>query len=210
MQTTLVIALLVGVIAGAKPAAAKNLIKDGGFEAPPTPDGSYVNYDEGSTFGPWSVVGSSGNVDTVSTDFTQNGFTFKARSGKAWMDLTGTSNSATGVSQTVKTVSGTTYTLSFWVGNVYDPTGIFGITSTVDVYDGSTLLVQAVNSKKGKNNNLVWQKFSVNFTATASTTVLSFINGDPANDTANGLDDVSLAPAGEAEHVALAQGLFAR
>jgi hypothetical protein len=179
------------------PAHARNLIKDGGFETPPTPQGSFVEYGTGQSFGPWTVVGASGNVATVSSGFSQNGFVFGAKKGTAWLDLTGVSNTATGVAQTVKTVAGQAYELTFWVGNVYDPNGIFGTTSTVNVYAGSTLLLSAVNSKKGSSKQ-VWQEFSVEFTATASKTVLSFINGDPSNDTNNGLDVVTLVPAAQA------------
>jgi hypothetical protein len=41
-----------------------------------------------------------------------------------------------GVQQTVATVAGTQYNLSFWVGNTYAPGGVYGTTSTVDVLLG--------------------------------------------------------------------------
>lgn len=53
------------------------------------------------------------------------------------MDLTGTSDlinrNLAGVAQTVKTTRKTKYTLTFWVGNVSNPGGIFGIQSRVAV-----------------------------------------------------------------------------
>jgi len=187
---------MLAVLLGAVPTArAANLIKDGGFEKPPTATGSYIVYDTGQTFEQWTVVGASGNVATVSGTFTQNGYSFPAKSGKAWLDLTGVSNTTTGVAQTIKTVVGTTYDVTFWVGNVDDPGGIFGTTSTVDVYAGSTLLLAATNSKGKGSTKQVWQKFTTSFVATASTTTLSFINGDPSSDTNNGLDAVSVTPA---------------
>ncbi len=175
-------------------ASAANLIKDGGFEKPPT-SGNFIVYNTGQKIGPWTVVGAAGTVGTVNTNFTQNGYSFPAKTGKAWIDLTGLSQTATGVAQKVKTVPGTGYVLTFWVGNVVNPGGIFGSTTTVNVYNGQTLLLSATNSKGTGSTTQVWQKFTVSFTATASATTLSFINGDPADDTNCGLDAVSLAPA---------------
>ena len=51
--------------------------------------------------------------------------------GKQWLDLTGLSNSATGVAQTVKAVPDATYKLSFALGNVVDAGGTFGKSSTI-------------------------------------------------------------------------------
>jgi hypothetical protein len=195
MMASAMLAMLVGVVPAARGA---NLIKDGGFEKPPTPTGSYILYNTGKTFGKWTVVGAAGNVATVSGTFTQDGYSFPAKSGNAWLDLTGVSNTATGVAQTIKTVAGTTYSVTFWIGNVNDPGGIFGTTSTVDVYDGSTLLLAATNSKGAGTTTQVWQKFTTSFVATASTTTLSFINGDPSNDTNNGLDAISVVAAAAA------------
>jgi hypothetical protein len=181
------IALTCAAAAGAR---AANLIKNGGFETPPTAAGSFNLYNAGDTFAHWTVTGSGGNVATVSTTFTQNGYSFPAKTGKAWLDLTGTSNSAIGVAQTIKTSPGTAYTITFWVGNVVNPGGIFGTTTTVDVYAGSTLLTAATNAKGNGSTKQIWQKFSTGFVAGAATTTLSFINGDPANDTNCGLDAI--------------------
>jgi hypothetical protein len=184
---------LAAMIGFAHSAGAANLVKDGGFETPATPPGSYTLYDLGDKIGPWTVVGANGNVNTISTTFTQNGYTFGAKRGEASMDLTGTSNTATGVAQQVKTAAGVKYTLTFWVGNVYDPNGIFGVSSTVNVYSGSTLLISAKNTKgKGKTSQ-IWQKFSTTFVASGPT-MLSFVNGDPSDDTLCGLDQITLAP----------------
>ncbi len=176
-------------------ARGASLIKDGGFEKPVTPAGSFLVYGTGQNFAKWTVVGASGNVATVSTTFVQNGYSFPAKSGKAWLDLTGISNTATGVAQTIKTVAGTGYTVTFWVGNVSNSGGIFGTTSTVDVYDGTTLLSAATNSKGTGGTKQVWQKFTTSFVATASKTTLSFVNGDVGSDTNCGLDAVSVVPA---------------
>jgi hypothetical protein len=181
-------------VLAASVANAANLIKDGGFEKPPTPVGTYILYGTGQKIGPWTVVSAAGNVGTVSTTFMQNGFTFDAKSGKAWLDLTGSSNTATGVAQTVLTTPGTSYTLTFWVGNVYDPSGGFGPTTTVNVYNSSTLLISAVNSLGQGSTKQVWQKFTTSFTAADTKTTLSFINGDTPSNNNCALDAITLAP----------------
>ena len=84
--------------------------------------------------------------------------------------------------------------MTFWVGNVVDPGGGFGTTSTVDVYDGTSLLIAATNSKGAGGTTQVWRKFTTSFTAAASTTTLSFYNGDPSTDSDCGLDEVIVTP----------------
>ena len=42
--------------------AATNLIRDGSFEKPKVPKGSYKTYNTGTTFGPWKVVRAPGDV----------------------------------------------------------------------------------------------------------------------------------------------------
>src|SRR5438270_886795 len=126
----LVSALLLPGAAVSKPSVAPNLIKNGGFEQPLVGAGGYTLVSAGQSFGGWKVVGAAGNVAPISGTFVQNGIHFTAKAGKQWLDLTGLSNTATGVAQTVKTVKGASYRLSFAVGNVVDTGGIFGTTST--------------------------------------------------------------------------------
>ena len=47
---------------------------------------------------------------------------------------------------------------------------------------------------KGKKDSdtQVWRKFSTQFVAGAAQTTIAFRNGDPANDTDNGIDAVSV------------------
>lgn len=72
------------------------LIKNGGFEKPVVPTGSYEGFLDRS-INHWTVTGAGGNVAVVSGTFTQNGFSFPAEAGAQWLDLTGVSNTATGV-----------------------------------------------------------------------------------------------------------------
>jgi hypothetical protein len=175
--------------------AAGNLVRDGSFETPVVPQGGYTSFSTGQDFGPhWTVVGATGNVAIVSGTFAQNGFTFPAKKGAQWLDLTGNGNTATGVAQTISTVAGENYALTFYIGNLYDPGGIFGTTSTVDLQiDGAN--VASFTNKCGKGTTkLCWRKFSTDFVVTGTQTTIGFINGDPSNDTSNGLDAVTVVP----------------
>ena len=171
-------------------------ITNGSFESPVVPVGSFTNFASGSTLIPgWTVIGAASGVSIVSGTFTQNGISFPAEDGAQWLDLTGDgTNSNEGVEQTIATTSGAQYTVSFWVGNVYNPDGIFGTTSTVDVLLGGpkgTLLTAATNSNTTTGIQ-TWEEFTTTFTATGSTSTLDFINGDPPSDNSNGLDNVSV------------------
>jgi fatty acid-binding protein DegV len=80
------------------------------------------------------------------------------------------------------------------VGNVYDPQGIFGVSSTVIVRVNGKQVYKATNSRgKGKATQ-VWEKFVTTITATSSKTTIAFINDDPSNDTENGLDAITVVP----------------
>jgi hypothetical protein len=184
--------LVAGLTALAAPAWAGNLIKDGSFETPAPPAGGYTDYDPGQKIGAWTVVGGH-NVTISSTTEVNDGVTLHAKRGAAFADLTGNcdcGDPTQGVAQTVKTTPGTTYSLTFWVGNCDIPG--HGTTSTVNVYVGSTLLVSAKNGRGHGSTKQVWVKFTASFVATAATTTLSFLNGDPSGDEQNGLDDVTL------------------
>jgi hypothetical protein len=175
-------------------------ITNGSFETPVVPVGNFTNFASGSTgITGWTVVGATGGVSIVSGTFTQNGILFPAENGNQWLDLTGNGiNSNEGVEQTFATTSGAQYTLSFWVGNVFNPGGIFGTTSTVDVLLGGpkgTSLITATNASTTTGIQ-IWDQFTTTFTATGSTTTLDFLNGDPGSDNSNGLDNVSVNPSG--------------
>ena len=174
------------------PARADNLIVNKSFETPVVPDGTYQNFNTGDHFKGWTVVGAPGSVAIVNDDFTYCGHTFPAASGAQFVDLTGTSDTATGLQQTIKTTPGSTYSLTFFIGNVYDTAGNCGTTSTVSVLIDGTPVASFTN-KDGKNSTqLVWRKFSTDFVAQNPKTTIALINGDPPPDTANGLDAVSV------------------
>ena len=143
----------------------------------------------------WTVIGAAGNVAPLSTAYANGVFKWPAHEGNQTLDLTGLSNTATGVSQVVSTKSGTKYDLSFWVGNIVNPGGPWGTSSAVNVLVDGAQVVDAVNSDGAGATSLSWKQFSVQFTATSSSTTVAFVNGDPPTDETNIIDQVVLAAA---------------
>lgn len=175
-------------------AVAGNLLVNGSFEEPPVQTGGFILEATPGTFGGWTVVGAPGDVASVSGLLLLGGINFPAQNGQQWMDLTGTTNSATGIEQVVTTRAGTTYDLSFHVGNVIDPVGFFGVTSTVEVFADGRSLGAVTNSDGSTEQN--WRRFTLAFTATSASTKITFMNRDTASDNSNGLDDVVLTVRG--------------
>ena len=169
-------------------AVAGNLVKNGSFEKPVVADGSYQLFNTGDSFTGWQVVGDAGNVAIVSQDFSYC-TTLPAKKGVQFLDLTGTSDTATGVQTSIATTPGSTYAITFFVGNLVGG-GNCGTTSTVNLLIDGADAGSFTNRKSG--TTLVWKKFSTQFTAQNTTTTIAFINGDPSGDTSNGLDAVSV------------------
>ena len=173
---------------------ATNLIKNGSFEKPVVPVGSFSNFDTGTAALPgWQVVGATGNVSVVSSADLEGGFTWPAAVGQQWLDLTGDgSNSVTGVQQTVATTPGSTYTLTFYVGNPNDPGGPSGTTSTLNVFVNGTQTFSITNLAGAGLDSIFWQKYTTTIVAASSETTLAFMNGDGPTDNTNGLDGITL------------------
>jgi Protein of unknown function (DUF642) len=189
------IAVLFAAAIGLPSAKAVNIVANGSFETPTVPVGGFMLFASGSNaITDWTVVGPPGtSVAIISGTFTQFGFTFPAQDGVQWLDLTGlNSNTTDGVQQTVATTPGALYDLSFFVGNISNPGGLFGTTSTVGVQINGGPVVSFTNSGGVGSTSQVWQQFTLPFTATAATTSVTFINQDPSGDNSNGLDNVSL------------------
>ena len=173
-----------------------NVITNGSFESPLVPAGGWTDYASGSTAIPgWTVVGAAGGVSIVSGTDVQLCCAFPAEDGAQYLDLTGDgTNAVEGVEQTFSTTIGTNYTLTFWVGNVDNPSAGFGTASTVNVKLGGLngTLLDSVTNSVNNSTTQTWQMFTTSFTASGSTTAVDFLNGDPGNDNTNGLDNVSI------------------
>jgi hypothetical protein len=172
-------------------ALSSNLLSNGSFESPLVPVGAFSNFATGASLDGWTVVGPQSSI--VSTTFAQNGISFDAQDGAQWMDLTGDgSNRSEGVQQSVATVPGQTYQLSFWVGNVNNAGGIFGTTSTVDLEINGAATGAFTNSCTSCTARQSWDQFTTVFVASGTTTMLTFLNGDGPTDNSNGLDNIVL------------------
>jgi len=177
---------------------AYGLIQDGGFETPVVGPGGfqtgYQVFNVGQTFGtgnPWTVVGSvAGNVaiypstETVGSPPTS----LNVEEGVQALDLTGSldNGQATGVQQTITTAIGTTYTLTFWVGEFNNQP------SSVVVNLNGVLFQTATNNSPTTGNTTLWKMFTYPFTATATSTVIQFINNTGAGIPIGGLDLVTV------------------
>jgi len=167
-------------------------VTNGSFETPVVPANSFTLFPVGGSpvIPGWTVIGPPGtDVGIVDKGFIQNSVTFAAGDGNQWLDLTGfNSNSTEGVAQSVTTIPGHTYQLSYLIGNTTGG-GIFGTTSTVNVSVSGGPTFSDTNSTSSAAT-LNWQQFTHTFVATGNTTMLSFINGDPNTDNSNGLDGI--------------------
>ncbi len=194
MHKTLIAVCALFMVAGV---ARGNLITNPSFETPVVPVGSFTNFLTSSTaITGWTATGPAGTeVSIVNTTFAQNGVTFEAFDGIQWLDLTGNgSNSTEGVIQTVTTVPGTNYVLTFDIGNTTGGS-IFGTTSA-DVVKINGVSAGTFTNSTVAATSLNWQQFTVNFTATGASTTIEFDNHDGGSDNSNGLDLVDLEVGG--------------
>ncbi len=198
-RTRTLAAIAFAAAAGVGGTARANLIVDGGFETPVVPNASYTVFPSGGSFGGWTVdcpnCSSPGNVAVVSTNFAQGGFDFVSHSGSQWLDLTGTANQMSRIYQSFATTNGATYSLSFWIGNVVDQSGVFGVSSTVGVSESVPLsipLIHTYTNANGAGAQQQWTQVTTTFKALADSTTIFFYNFDSSTDNSNGLDDVDV------------------
>jgi hypothetical protein len=218
LRTLLVIIAGLSLSSLASPAfSAPFFIFNSDFEQPALTFGFEVFVPTGSTLTgltsipDWIVVGPAGaqvaqfNGALQQSDNGIN-FFFFPQSGMQAVNLAG--GMSAGVLQGLPTTAGHQYSLSFWVGNVSDPGGIFGTTSTVDVQVNSSTIFTAVNSlvppaTAPNQQILTWEQFTTTFVAGSGLTGLAFLNGDPSNDAANFLDNITATDLGPVSTVPL-------
>lgn len=188
------------------------LIADGGFETPVLTYGAVQDFGAGSTIDDWTVLGDplGNNVDLDQTFYAEsyNGMNqFNAREGSNCVDLTGGWNTGpnSGVQQTISTVEGTTYQLSFSVGR---GTGnnYYANPATVDlsINGGPRVPFTNSNSTTGMIN---WEDFTTSYMATGSSTTIAFLNGTPIDTMLAGLDNVSITIIPEPSTIVMLAGL---
>lgn len=180
--------------------AGAQTFMNGGFENPAPPPGGYQLYGVGSNIGGFTTFGfPSSNVAVISNTFSDNTGTNNARSGNAFIDLTGSvdTNQFQGVTQTLSTVAGQAYTLSFYLGNRNDQlASVLGV-STTGINGAYTDFTNAIMTGTPGVGSIAYQMFSLNFVATGTSTEFAFRNDGLVGGSLRSvaLDDISIAPA---------------
>lgn len=181
------------------PAAQANLITNPGFEsAPPAPIGGFSLIL--APAGPTGWTGGGHDVLLINTNYVEGAIKFTAHGGNQHIDITGAGNTGLNtLSQTIATVAGTLYDVSFYVG-VTGTSNLYNTASSIDLLVDNVLVTTGTNSNvpaTGAPTN--WQLVTAQFTATGASTVITFRNATPtvANGGNNyaGLDDVSVTAA---------------
>lgn len=149
---------------GSITAAQANLVTDGDFEIPDVSSqpSQIETFTNGQTLDSvWTVGGTS--VDVV-------GNYWVAASGTQSVDLSGTD--AGSLSQTLTTVAGQTYTISFaFSGNPDNGPTV----KTMDLYFGGVLISSPTFDTTGiSRSDMGWETLTFNATATSTSTVLEF------------------------------------
>jgi hypothetical protein len=179
-------------------------ILNGGFEEPVLPGGAAQLFSPGAMIGAWTVVGDAGtNVYLLQTTYSEpwnNVSQFNAQEGLNSVDLSGDGNKgpSAGVEQTVPTIAGHQYTLSFFVGRATPnggPAGVYAAPATDDLSIDGGPRISFTNSDitEGMIN---WKQFSYTFTANGDSTAIAFFNGTPLGTNEAGLDNVTLVDEG--------------
>ncbi len=215
--------------ATAIPAAHANLILNGSFESPIVPSSSlscgvqfntqcqgFYSHDQSSPpvagpfdIGDWAVIGKGGTpgvavVMQLGNGYTENGLLFNPQDGTQSLDLTGEGNQgANGIKQTVATVIGTTYVLSFYLGREDPAAPGYEIgPSAIDLILNQDAPVNFINSSTF-SNDIAWEQFTYSFTATTASTTIAFLNATGVGNNFAGLDNVDLEAIPEPATLAL-------
>ena len=179
-------AVIFGLFAGV---AQANLINDAGFEQPTVPVSGATVFPVGSVLaGAWTVVGAgNGNVAIDSTTFGA----FRAEEGIQELDLTGNTdnNASTGVEQSFNTTAGTQYSLSFYLGCLFNASySLPGPASAVVKLNG--VLFETATNNNLSGTTPYWEFFDYTFTATGPATTLDIINNTESGVGWAGLDNI--------------------
>ena len=194
-----------------------NLIANGSFESPGStnPTKTYLSGQPIGSFG-WKVVGPIGSsgpngqsivlVQSIYSELPNGINAFNAQDGAYSLDLTGPGNAGPlcGVQQSVNTLIGQAYTLSFYVGRASSNNGssYYQSPASVDLSIDNGARVQFTNSD-ATPGAVNWKKFSTTFVASSTSTLLGFYNGTGSPTAQAGLDNVSLLEVPEPASIAL-------
>lgn len=182
-------ALAAGALAFVPTSAfSAELVTNGGFETP-TVSSPCCNTVPPDTLDGWTATP---NVNVVvGTYGSTNGNL--AYQGNQYLDLVGQGGTGS-IYQDLTTVAGQLYTLTFeYSHNLFTPSSAMSASASVSV--GSLFAI--VSHDTGDTSNLDWRPYSGTFTATGSTTRLTFTNLTGGVNEGVLLDAVSVAPVPE-------------
>jgi hypothetical protein len=163
------------------------LIQNGSFELPVVD--TLTNYSAGSNAIPNWVVYL--NSVTLIPDTYVDGATYPAKDGKQSLDLTGPNIANGGVEQTVATLLGQQYLLSFWTADFYYLENVARTKLFINGAEAGTYVNDESETVGGTAQ--VWKQFQHNFVATSASTTIRFASDNaPGGIYLSGLDDVSL------------------
>ena len=173
IRSLLLTGTLLGALAMAGSAGAANLIQNGGFDGPNAPDGGFQTEGVGSLAIPeWDVL--AGNVDWI------RGY-WESSDGDGYsIDLNGVTQGTIG--QTIATTIGQVYRLSFDLSANPD---VGGATRVVLLGGGGPIGSESYVFTTGPSQNsrtsMNWSARSLTFTATSTSTLISFASGNLDN-----------------------------
>ena len=130
---------------------------------------------------------------------------FHPQHGLQSVDLTGEGNQGigNGIKQSVATVPGKDYTLTFWLGHQFGfAPGYTEGPGALEFYIDGQLMDSIANSENAFQD-VAWTRYSHTFTANESETVIAFLNDTPVGNNYSGLDNVSLSAVPEPSSLVL-------
>ena len=161
-----------------------NLVVNGGFETPDVSTGGWAIYPDASQTS-WTVESGAGLE-------IQDHAAGDPHSGNQLAELD--SNNSSVISQTLSTVAGQQYRLTFWYSpRPNRPAGDNTIGAMVKVVSDSTILVNdTIGATSAGGSQTSWQEFTYNFIATDNSTKVIFSDLGTNNSYGGYLDDISV------------------
>lgn len=176
-------------------AAQAQTITNGSFEGSPAGNNQAVDVGDSTSIAGWTVINSSGSTTgggKVVAYLVSGDYGIYTPFGNDFLDLTGYSGSTgnSGVQQTIDTLVGGAYTLSFYLGQFV---GSAPVTVMANAGGAATVVTDPNVVGAGTvTNGTQWTLATYDFTATDSRTTLSLYNGTTNTDFI-GLDNVSVS-----------------
>jgi len=165
-----------------------NLIVNGSFEEPALPSGYELVRGGSTSITGWQTT--LGGVERFSMSAGLPHSSGSAQDGQLLVDLNidDPYGSGGGIEQAIPTTAEDTYLITFYLGTLKDTVANGNGHITVSAA-GVSSSFSVINT----TNTAVWTQFTLSFTATSSSSLISFTNRDPAHQTYDFLDNVSVS-----------------